>query len=265
VEKSNDVDVKQQRAAWTKDSILEIYSASNKQWHVAHVVWVAQSSVGPDVLTVLFYQDDGAKNKSVYRNDHQMAPLGTHTAGLLPPGSRAVSSQSRPGQSSFLDIATGVKYETVEQVWRVHFERLALTSAPANTATATSAGVCALAAPAAAPPPHVSNLMPTPSFPLEGPPDCPALAGVFDNMLPHMQAHMGPSAAAWAVSAAAHAPRDPACGGKVALPEFEGRPPDDEMLVTSGMNLAAQLMGSNASAYVPCTNSATVRKFEIIR
>jgi TolA-binding protein len=253
-----------QRAAWAKDSILEIYSASSGMWNVAHVIWIAKSSSGPEVLTLQFYQEDGAKNKSLYRNDHQMAPLGTHTMGKLPPGCQLVSSQSRPGQTSYMDTLTGVRYETVEQVWKVRFERMQKLAAPDSVANKAC-----LASPGAHDPRGISNLMPTESFPLEG--------AVFNNMLPHMQEHMGPSVAEMAANAAAAAPRDPMAGGKVALPAFAehhlntkqmldsmGNP--DDTMITNGMNLAAQLMGKHAAlGMAPCVNAGTVRKFELIK
>jgi len=135
------------------ESVLEIFSASTGSWKVAHVICVATAAAGPDVLTLQFYADDGAKNKALYRNDHQLAPLGVNTAGVLPPGCQMVPSQSRPGQSAFLDTLTGSKYETAEQVWKIHFERLAQADA------------------AAAPPAlqSLNGLHPTMSFPMEAP------------------------------------------------------------------------------------------------
>lgn len=112
------------REAWAQDSILEIFSGSTGRWHVAHVIGVTQFPGTPDVLTLQYYLDDGAKNKSLYRNDHQLALFGVHTAGSVPPGCKIVPSQSRLGQSVFLNTNTGVKYETVEQVWMVYFQHM---------------------------------------------------------------------------------------------------------------------------------------------
>lgn len=184
------------RDAWTTESVLEIYSGSTGRWYVAHVVWVA-SSGGPDILTLQFYPEEGAKNKALYRNDHQLAPLGVHTAGTMPPGCIVVPSQSRPGQSSFVDASTGVKYETVDQVWKIHLERLGAAAAPQA-------------------PQGVNGLAPPTHSPAQ--PPAQHIPEAFTHMLPHLQAHMGSSAAAVAVAAATAAPRE--AGGKVALPSF---------------------------------------------
>jgi len=252
----------QQRAAWAIDSVLEIYSTGTNRWNVAHVTWVTKGT-GIDVLTLQFYQPDGAKNKSLYRNDHQLAPLGAHCGQELPPGCQVVGSQSRPGQFSFFDSVSGVKYETVEQVWKVFFERASkkvLPVGPPGNPAARS-----VAPPVSAP--RTTTLMPTPSFPAEGP--CPELAAAFTQMLPHMQAHMGSSAAQRAATAAVSAPRDPKAGGKVALPGFNANPsnPGDELLITNGLSLAAQLMGGPgvACGMTPAVNGGTVRRFELVK
>lgn len=110
------------RDAWNMGSVVEIYAASTGRWHIASVIWVARSK--PDVLTMQFYTEEGAKNKSLYRNDHQLAPLGTYCRGELPPGFATKPSQSRPGQTAYLDSNTGVRYESVELAWKTHFERV---------------------------------------------------------------------------------------------------------------------------------------------
>lgn len=299
------------REAWNMESVLEIFSASTGCWNVAHVIWVAQSNGGPDILTLQYYLEDGAKNKSLYRNDHQLAPFGAHT-NALPPNCQATPSQSRPGQMSYLNTETNVKYETPEQVWNIHFERLSAVHAAQHPP---------LAPPEASAPLSSAALMPTPSFPSEAPgqlacsilqppdlrlPATPApafvpqlqdpaeLAPAFAHMLTDMQAHMGPSAAAVAAAAVASAPRDPAAGGKVALPSFTDQPtqgahscmapqpmhlggptavaapaavaatnlqPSKSMFWRGhGMNMAAALMGKQASA---CDNQLT--KYEFVR
>merc|ERR1711939_483664 len=68
---------------------------------------------------------DDAKQKSLYRSDaQQLMPLGTNLGGELPPGFSLKPSQSRPGQSVYQDLTTGVKYQTLELAWQTHFQRL---------------------------------------------------------------------------------------------------------------------------------------------
>merc|ERR1719215_2232099 len=97
---------------WDVGTVVEAYSATLSLWFPAQVTQVQPGHEGPDrdVLTVQFYIDGEAKQKSVYRSDTQLAALGEHTAGQLPPGFTTKASQSRMGQLVYLDGATGVKY-----------------------------------------------------------------------------------------------------------------------------------------------------------
>lgn len=115
-----------QREAWAPGSILEVYSASAGNWHVARVI-----NAAAEVLTVQFMAEDGPKQKSLYRSDKHLAPLGARGGPPeLPPGFQMRGSKSRPGQEVFLDATTGVKYASLELAWSLHFERLAKNSAP---------------------------------------------------------------------------------------------------------------------------------------
>merc|ERR1712244_134586 len=95
------------------------------RWYQARVMGVqTAATANMDVLTVQFYLD-GLKQKSMYRGDAaQVAPLGAHTGGELPPGFQQRPSHSRRGQFVYLDATTGVKYASPELAWRVHLERL---------------------------------------------------------------------------------------------------------------------------------------------
>jgi hypothetical protein len=252
------------------ESVIEIYSASSDRWNVAHVVWIAKSTAGPEVLTLQFYQEDGPKNKSLYRNDHQLAPYGTHCGGEKPPGCQVVSSQSRPGQFSYLD-SSGMKYETLEQVWKKYFERAGKNVLSVFPGCSPEAAAAASVAAPSASFNNANKLQPTQSFAAEAP--RPELAAAFNQMLPHMQAHMGSTAANNAVNAAVNAPRDPRAGGKIALPGFSApatggvraqqNQDSDELLITDGLRLAAQLMGGQGAkcGMSPAMNGGTIRRF----
>jgi len=125
-----------QRGDWVAGSIIEVFSASGNNWHVAFVVKV-QPAKGDDMLMVQYWVDDEPKNKCLLRSDDQMQMLGTST-GDLPPGFRVKSSQSRPGQHVFMDATTGIKYATAEIAWQSHFERLMKTPAGMETISQVS-------------------------------------------------------------------------------------------------------------------------------
>lgn len=114
-----------QRNLWRQGSILEIYSGSTGRWYPSLLLRLQPGQGTPDVVTTQFWINaEDAKQKSLYRNDQQLAPLGTNLKGELPPGFCVKPSQSRPGQSVFQDLSTGMKYQTVELAWQTHFQRL---------------------------------------------------------------------------------------------------------------------------------------------
>ncbi|CAE7240469.1 RFESD, partial [Symbiodinium pilosum] len=110
---------------WKEGSIVEVFSASAGQWYAAQVGQVEPQSDGSeDIVTVVFYIGDQIKQKSIYRTDASLAPLGTHTFNELPPGFETRPSQSKPGQLVYFDLTAGIKYASLELAWHVHFERL---------------------------------------------------------------------------------------------------------------------------------------------
>mmetsp|Transcript_47097 Transcript_47097/g.134859 ORF Transcript_47097/g.134859 Transcript_47097/m.134859 type:complete len:596 (-) Transcript_47097:105-1892(-) len=111
---------------WDVGSVLEVYSATAGLWYPAQVTQVQPQPGNEEneVLTVQFYVEDEAKQKSLYRSDAQLAPLGAHTAGQLPPGFTTKASQSRAGQLVYMDESTGVKYGCPDLAWQLYFERL---------------------------------------------------------------------------------------------------------------------------------------------
>lgn len=118
------------RSSWEVGSILEVFSASANRWYAAHIIEIKRAD---DVLTVQFYAEDGAKQKSMYRSDTALQALGTNMRDL-PPGFETRPSQSRPGHVTYFDATTGVKYADPELAWGVHFERLK-TQQPAGCQT----------------------------------------------------------------------------------------------------------------------------------
>lgn len=123
---SSQVSESTDRSSWKIGSIVEVYSDSAGSWHVSRVIGVNGEN-GADVLTVQFIAEDGSKQKSIYRNDQKIVSLGSRNGGHceLPPGFQQKASQSRPGQSVYLDATTGIKYSSADLAWTVHFERLA--------------------------------------------------------------------------------------------------------------------------------------------
>ncbi|CAE8611551.1 unnamed protein product [Polarella glacialis] len=109
---------------WADGTVIEVFSATTNRWYPALITKVQPQTDGREVLTVLFYVRDEAKQKSMYREDKHLTELGTHTFGELPPGFETRPSQSRPGQLVYLDATTGTKYASPQLAWRLHFERL---------------------------------------------------------------------------------------------------------------------------------------------
>jgi len=73
-----------QRLKWGVGSLVEVYSVSASRWHAGYITDVALFSSGQDVLTVQFFSGDGFKQKSLYRNDCQLAPYGSHVNAATP-------------------------------------------------------------------------------------------------------------------------------------------------------------------------------------
>jgi len=120
---ARDAEEARARQAWNEGSVLEIFSSTSGCWYVARLVEV-RTEGSQDVLTARFYIEDEPKQKSLYRHDSQLAPLGAHTDGELPPGFTVRPSQSRPGQLVYLDATTGTKYASADLAWCVHFDRM---------------------------------------------------------------------------------------------------------------------------------------------
>lgn len=112
------------REAWVVGSIIEVYSASAGRWYVAQVCQVTDSKVGTSQMLTVQFMGDNMQflQKTMPRSDVQVAPFGRNTR-LMPPDFQKVASESRPGQFSYQDTTTGVKYQTKELAWQNYFIR----------------------------------------------------------------------------------------------------------------------------------------------
>lgn len=126
----------EERCAWQTGSIVEVFSGSNNSWFPALVTQTVRRGGPKDLLTAQFWLDiESAKQKTLCREDPQLASLGTNCGDMLPPGFQIAMSKSRPGVFVFLDATTGLKYESMELIWAVHFKRWLEHPAPAGTQT----------------------------------------------------------------------------------------------------------------------------------
>jgi len=109
---------------WSEGSVVECCLRSSGCWTVA---LVHSASMDGHTLTLAIPTQGEVHNEVFSRGDPRLAALGTHER-RLPPGFQINPSQSRPGEYSFLDWNTGMKYASPELAWRVHLERLILSS-----------------------------------------------------------------------------------------------------------------------------------------
>jgi len=110
-----------QRNSWEAGSIVEVYSMTLGCWHPGLIRQVTKDKM----LHVCF---GGGPNgalleKTLARSDLQLAVFGSNT-DMLPTGFKKVPSQSRPGQSSYFDTGSGIKFLSPDLAWRHHIERL---------------------------------------------------------------------------------------------------------------------------------------------
>jgi hypothetical protein len=112
------------RAAWQIGSVIEVFSASAGRWFPAIVTQVMVTKSFKEMITAQFWLSiDDAKQKTLCRQSELLASLGAHCGDQLPPGFQIAASKSRPGAFVFLDATTGLKYESLELIWTVHFKR----------------------------------------------------------------------------------------------------------------------------------------------
>jgi len=111
------------REAWAVGSVVEVYSASASKWYIAQVVQLGENATA-HMLTVQFVGDNGqVMQKSMPRSDVQLAIFGRNTR-QMPPNFQKVASESRPGQFSYQDSASGHKYQTKELAWQNYYQSI---------------------------------------------------------------------------------------------------------------------------------------------
>lgn len=99
--------------------VLEVFSNSEKAWHVG-IVMGAQDGL----FTVRFLGAGGEKRqKAAFKQDPMFAQFGTYIGDQLPPGVVKVPSTTRPGQYSFFDQSAQRKFATLELVWHAYLEK----------------------------------------------------------------------------------------------------------------------------------------------
>lgn len=135
-------------------AVVEVFSSTSRAWFVALVVADAKSS-----LTLRYLDHDGRVcEKSALREDPRIMPLGSRTAGSLPPGFHAVASTSRPGQLSWLEASTGKRYASPALAWQAFLEdRVLSQSAATNLANSET---CSASAPYVFPLPQQPTVQP---------------------------------------------------------------------------------------------------------
>jgi len=111
------------RSVWAPGSMVEVYSSSLGRWCIGFVAHINKDQL----LTVRFYDHRGPDGpllaKNLARSDLQIAVFGSNLMEL-PPGFRQVPSQSRPGDVTYLDTASGMKFQGLELAWRHQLEKM---------------------------------------------------------------------------------------------------------------------------------------------
>jgi len=106
-------------AANPQPLVLEVFSNSEKAWHVGIVMGTKDGMV-----TVRFLGASGEKRqKAAFQQDPMFAQFGTYIGDQLPPGVVKVPSTTRPGQYSFFDQSAQRKFATLELVWHAYLEK----------------------------------------------------------------------------------------------------------------------------------------------
>jgi len=136
---AHDLEEMEERQGWQVGSVLEVFSASSSRWYPALVTQVVRTKTSKEMLTAQFWLNiEEAKQKALCRDSELLATLGSHCGDQLPPGFQISASKSRPGMFVFLDATTGLKYESLELIWAVHFKRWLEQAAPDGTKTISS-------------------------------------------------------------------------------------------------------------------------------
>lgn len=109
------------RQSWAVGAVIEVFSSSAAKWYIAQVVQVGEKATA-HMLTAQFVGDNGGiLQKSMPRSDVQLAIFGSNTR-QMPNNFQKVASESRPGEFSYQDSASGQKYQTKELAWQNYYQ-----------------------------------------------------------------------------------------------------------------------------------------------
>ena len=101
-------------------NLVEVFFSSRNAWFVASV----ESTSSEGVMLVQFVDaDENVMQTTLRRQDKRVAKFGDHVASRLPPGFQIVPSASRPGTITFMHVATGHRFATVELAWYWYIHR----------------------------------------------------------------------------------------------------------------------------------------------
>lgn len=176
VSRLNVADELTERKNWSVGSVLEVFSASASKWYIAQLVEVGERA-NAHMITVQFIGDTGQiMQKAMPRSDVQIAPFGRNTR-QMPPGFQKVASESRPGEFSYQDSASGQKYQTKELAWQNYYAAIlqseqaqqllrqqSLRSTPSPEAVAAERLAAEKLMPASLQPAPTMSLTPTPAM-----------------------------------------------------------------------------------------------------
>jgi len=100
-------------------SLVEVYCPESEQWNVGQVGALSDETIAVD----MFDAQGAFMQKSLATGDSCLASFGTHVKGP-PPGFQARPSVSRPGQLTYVNVATEDKYRCAEHAWQEYINSL---------------------------------------------------------------------------------------------------------------------------------------------
>jgi len=105
------------RESWRVGSAVEVFSNSDRRWHIG---WVVAEDLAGDLFRVLFDdQSPALKCKILGRDDVKLAPVGTSIHRLPPHCEVVAAGRNVP---MLQHQPTGRRCATLEEAWAVHFD-----------------------------------------------------------------------------------------------------------------------------------------------
>jgi len=105
------------RTSWKVGSAVEVFSNSDRRWHIG---WVVAEEFAGDLFRVLFDdQSPALKCKTLGRDDVKLAPVGTSIHRLPPHFEVIAAGHNVP---MLQHQPTGRRCATLEEAWAVHFD-----------------------------------------------------------------------------------------------------------------------------------------------